>query len=428
MAIDASIPLQVRSPQFEPQSNALARIIGMQGQMRQNELGAMQLAQARQQATDEKQWRGALGNVDPGTPEGLQALMRINPARALQIQKARLDAQESQSKIDERKGKMAKDSFELARTQAQTMLDLISSAKDQASYDAAMATGRAMGLKPTGPAQFDPAFVSQAQAMALTRVQRLEQENKDRSHGLAVGNSERDSANQLLVKDKAGNWVTNAPLLAAKQSVASAGKSVISISNNTEKTLFGNVAENVGKDIVDTSQSARSAVGTVDNVTRMRAALDSGKAITGTAANQVRALSQLGYTLGIGPADSPDTLAKTAELVQGMAKLELGAAASMKGQGQITENERALLKRAESGDITLTTPEIRVILNAAERNAKKRIALNQSNVDVLKRSPGAASVIPFLQLNGADSGAPRMPTSDEIAAEAQRRAGLRGGK
>lgn len=205
-----------------------------------------------------------------------------------------------------------------------------------------------------------------------------------------------------------------------------AGATNVSLGVNTEKSLLGNIAEGVGKDIVSTSEAAREAQGTLSTVQRLRGALAGIKPITGTAANQRVALAQLGETLGVGPADNPETLAKTRELMMGLGDLELRAAAQMKGQGQITESERALLRRAAAGDITMTVPELQVVVNAAEKNAKARISRNETNVRTLKSNPNAASVVPFLESNGMPAGEVKMPTAQEIAAEAARRRALRG--
>ena len=64
--------------------------------------------------------------------------------------------------------------------------------------------------------------------------------------------------------------------------------------------------------------------------------------------------------MGLAGKDSKETLEKTRAAMQQMAQLELDAAAQMKGQGQITENERDIIRRAASGDIALFRNEGRV--------------------------------------------------------------------
>lgn len=198
--------------------------------------------------------------------------------------------------------------------------------------------------------------------------------------------------------------------------------------NTAEKGLLTSLSGKVGDDVMNSSEAARGAQKSLSTVSSMRQALASAKAITGTAANQRTALAQLGYTLGIGPADNPETLAKTREMMMGFGQLELDAAAQMKGQGQITESERAILRRAAAGDITLTVPEIETVLNVSEKRAKAQISRNARNVDNLKKMPNAGPLVPFLEANGQSTDGPefKMPTIEDIAAEARRR-GL-GGK
>lgn len=198
--------------------------------------------------------------------------------------------------------------------------------------------------------------------------------------------------------------------------------------NTAEKGFLQSLSGKVGDDVMNASEAARGAQKSLSTVASMRQALASSKAITGTAANQRTALAQIGYTLGIGPADSPETLAKTREMMMGFGQLELDAAAQMKGQGQITESERAILRKAAAGDITMTVPEIETVLNVSERRAKTQIARNKRNVDTLKKMPNAASLVDFLDANGESSDNFKMPTAEDIAAEARRRASARGGK
>jgi hypothetical protein len=198
MAIDASIPLQVRSPQFEPQSNALARIIGVQGAMRQNELGGLQLAQARQQAADEQQWRGALGNVDPGTPEGLQALMRINPQRAMAIQKAQTEARTAEANLGKTGAETDKIKAEMRRKAVQDNLQALAGVNDPQGAQAWIQRGVSSGLidfagaqralqgVPQDPEQFQQWKRGQMMA-GVELAKQFDLANADRSHGLEVG-------------------------------------------------------------------------------------------------------------------------------------------------------------------------------------------------------------------------------------------------
>ena len=210
--------------------------------------------------------------------------------------------------------------------------------------------------------------------------------------------------------------------LEGKGQVAAQGATRLNV-NTAEKGLLQSLSGKVGDDVMNASEAARGAQKSLSTVSSMRQALASAKAITGAAANQRTFLAQLGFTLGLGPADTPETLAKTREMMMGFGQLELDAAAQMKGQGQITESERAILRRAAAGDITLTAPEITTVLNVSERRAKAQISRNQRNVATLKRMPNAAPLVDFLSANGESTDSPEftLPTAESIAAEAARR-------
>ena len=84
----------------------------------------------------------------------------------------------------------------------------------------------------------------------------------------------------------------------------------------------------------------------------------------------------------------------------------------MKGQGQITESERGILRRAESGDISeMTVPELRTLLGAVRKTANYRINQHNQNLTRLQSDPNAAGVVDFLRVNapGGDAGSDEPP-------------------
>ena len=165
---------------------------------------------------------------------------------------------------------------------------------------------------------------------------------------------------------------------------------------NTAKPLMNTIAEGLGRQIDASLEQANSAIGSVRTAQNLMSAIDSGKVIAGPTASFRVAGLQLGQMLGIGGKDAAETLSNTRTAIQSMAQAELDAAAQMKGQGQITEAERSILKRAASGDIdSLTAPEIRQLAVVSDRAARTKITRHRSNVDRLKSMPEAAPLIPF---------------------------------
>jgi hypothetical protein len=69
----------------------------------------------------------------------------------------------------------------------------------------------------------------------------------------------------------------------------------------------------------------------------------------------------------------------------------------MKGQGQITEAERSIIKRAASGDVdSMTVPELRLLGGILDRSARFKIQNYNQQVKPLASMPNAAAIAPFL--------------------------------
>jgi hypothetical protein len=143
---------------------------------------------------------------------------------------------------------------------------------------------------------------------------------------------------------------------------------------NTAKPLLNTVAEGLGKQIDSSLEVARTAVNNIGTAQSLRAAVDSGKLVSGPGTT-FRVLGlQIGQMLGVGGKDATETLTNTRTAIRGMAQAELDGAAQLKGQGTISESERAMLKRAASGDIdNLTGPEIRQLSEVMEKAGRARI-------------------------------------------------------
>lgn len=108
---------------------------------------------------------------------------------------------------------------------------------------------------------------------------------------------------------------------------------------------------------------------------------------SGPLSGSVRTIAQLASTLGITGQSTQELLTRTAQAMQGLAKFELSAAAAMKGQGAITENERGLIRRAAAGELKdFTSAEVQTLLNAMEKTANFRIASHNKILNTFKKS------------------------------------------
>lgn len=183
---------------------------------------------------------------------------------------------------------------------------------------------------------------------------------------------------------------------------------------NTEKQLFGNIAETVGKDVATAAQNAKAALQTLNTVGQVREALDTGKVIAGPATTARMFLGQIGQVMGIAGKDATEQLTNTRGAIQGLAQLELDAAQQMRGQGQITEAERGIIRRAASGDIdSLTIPELRRLTDALDKTARYKIKANASNVARIKANPNSASLAEFMQVEEPPAYTPKRRAADK---------------
>lgn len=156
-----------------------------------------------------------------------------------------------------------------------------------------------------------------------------------------------------------------------------------------------------GAERLDSSLTqAQEAQSTIQNINELRPILAEG-VFAGPLSAAPRAVAQIASSLGISGKDTKELLDRTAVAMQGLAKFELSAAAAMRGQGAITENERTLIQRAAGGRLDqFTAPEIQSLLTAMEKTANYRIASYNRQLDVLRKSgsPEVRDLVPFYEL------------------------------
>lgn len=181
-----------------------------------------------------------------------------------------------------------------------------------------------------------------------------------------------------------------------KKASAGAARMNSNISVNTEKSLLNTIAGGMGGQIESSLAQARGASDQLRTIGQLSDVLNSGKVMAGPATKPAMLLTQLGSQLGLAGKDANETLSKTRDAMQKMAQLELDAAAQMKGQGQITESERDIIRRAASGDISMTLPELKTLTSSLEKTARYRIERHNKNVQPLLNNPNAAALAPFL--------------------------------
>lgn len=156
-----------------------------------------------------------------------------------------------------------------------------------------------------------------------------------------------------------------------------APKTTVTQSQNVENKQASEAAKRAGvtqTDQVDKAwESASRSVIAIDNSHKILQALDEG-AITGTTANPRLIGARLAETFGQAGKDEKEKIANTRKLIMSLADAELEAAAKIKGQGQVTEAERAILKRASSGEFAFSESELRQIAANLEQVGRKNLA------------------------------------------------------
>jgi hypothetical protein len=156
-----------------------------------------------------------------------------------------------------------------------------------------------------------------------------------------------------------------------------------------------------GAERLDNSlNQAQEAQSTLQNIAELRPILEQG-VFSGPLSGAPRAVAQIASQLGVTGKDTKELLDRTAVAMQGLAKFELSAAAAMRGQGAITENERILIQRAAAGRLDqFTAQEVQALLSAMEKTANFKIASHNRQLDVLKKSSSAEvrDLIPFYEL------------------------------
>jgi hypothetical protein len=189
---------------------------------------------------------------------------------------------------------------------------------------------------------------------------------------------------------------------------AAAGRPTTSVNVNTAtKPFLNELGKGAGEAVLAAQAGAKSAQQTLANVQQMRQGLE--KAFVGPLAGQRMTLAQLGEVMGVGGKDNAERLQNTRMVMQGLARQELSAAASMKGQGQITESERAIMRKAESGQINeMTKPEIETLLGALTKTSNYRIQQHERNMGKLRQDPNASGIIQYLDAGSQQ--APSMPS------------------
>lgn len=148
-----------------------------------------------------------------------------------------------------------------------------------------------------------------------------------------------------------------------KTRLAKSGGTTLQV--NTQKSIAAEAGAILSAELPAANASADAIVAVND----IRKAISSNKVIVGPGATVRKTLAQVAQVYAGGTNDKQ--LANTRSAIQGLADLALTARARLKGTGAISNYEQQIVEKATTGSIDdLTIPEIKVLTDVVERNAK----------------------------------------------------------
>jgi hypothetical protein len=330
-------------------------------------------------------------------------------------------------------------------TQAQMLFDIAQAALGYAANvgpegEALRGSGaaRLAGATRALPAQLGARAAAMKDDQTRARLAALQQAQSERDTAIASNTAlASDQRAILLAREQQANELANRAKfrMATPEELAELGappESIVQVDETTGKfdITRPNPATNInvggGKlsDVLSTNAAnqldasytqATAALGTLNTVNNVRPLLEQ-EVFDGPLSQSAMFVSRLGQSLGVGGESSQEMLQNTVLTMQGLAEFELLAAQAMKGQGPITDNERALIRRASAGDLgAMTQGEVKELMGALEKTAKYRISAHENRLaqytNVLKDDPAATQLLGLYQLGNAMPSTPPAPTT-----------------
>lgn len=176
----------------------------------------------------------------------------------------------------------------------------------------------------------------------------------------------------------------------------------------TDKKFFDGLG-GLGNDVVAESRKiADASRGQINTIHSIRDAQSRGM-LEGLTGKPNLWWLRIADSLGMAGENEQETLRQTQKAIQAAAQLQLDAAKQMKGQGQITENERKLIAMAGSPKIFEMTPvEITQFLDALEKVARYNIKNHNDLLQTLPKDK-VGHVTPLLGITAPDPYQPGQP-------------------
>jgi hypothetical protein len=175
-----------------------------------------------------------------------------------------------------------------------------------------------------------------------------------------------------------------------------AGATVIDMG---QRELEKQIAGDVAKQVSSSAEQARTSKRTISVVRDLLPRIESG-VYEGTLSGAPKAIDQIATALKVSGKNTQEKLIRTAEVVQGLASLELDQAKLMAGQGTITDFERGLIARASAGNLKdFTSTEVAALLRALDKVARSKIESHQSIYDQVQADPAMRKYSKFYKVD-----------------------------
>lgn len=141
-------------------------------------------------------------------------------------------------------------------------------------------------------------------------------------------------------------------------------------------------------DFIDSAYKATDAIKSINTINRLKDAVSSGNILSGPGADTRMVMAQIANTMSVQGKSDEERLLNTRTVIQGLAQLAINNSASIKGQGQISDFERKLLEKANSGNITdLTPPEMGKLLDIFDKSSRAVIERNNKFANEFSGDP-----------------------------------------
>lgn len=202
MPIDPSIVMGVRPipVQSADPMERIAKIMNLRNAQDQGDLQGLQLQQARQGLEDETAVRDAY-KASGGDSQRLRALLAERGLRKplMELDKADLETKAKNAAIDKDKAAAGKSTMDSNIARLERGAAIFGTAKDQQTYESALRYGVMTGVFTPDevakmPPQFNPQFISAAQAAGMTRAQQLADERAVQGQQITVRGQDMTAA------------------------------------------------------------------------------------------------------------------------------------------------------------------------------------------------------------------------------------------